>query len=305
MVEDISNIIRNGYETYKKNLNLSIPFVLNAVVTTFLAAIILGFGFFYILGPSLSSLKDATSPEAIISTILPVIAQHFFEMVLVVIVYFLISLLFQSFFMAGAIGMAQKATGTGKCGLSNMIETGKRSIINLYLAEVLVGLLSLAGIIFVVPGAAGIDSNQFLSEANAGAVLLLIAGVFLWMIYILVLGLALAVSSYALVMENLAPVDGIIAGFRFFRSHKSDVFMLWLIIGVIVIALAVINMIFGSIPVLSTIWPVVNAIISALIIPPLTTLWWVRLYMTRTGRSVYFNDLLAHPNDLARQGPNQ
>jgi hypothetical protein len=38
--------------------------------------------------------------------------------------------------------------------------------------------------------------------------------------------------------------------------------------------------------------------ISICILNPLMTVWWVRLYMTRTGKQVYVNDLLAHPNDL-------
>jgi len=40
MVEDIGKIISNGFETYTKNLNLSIPFVLNVVITGLLLVII-------------------------------------------------------------------------------------------------------------------------------------------------------------------------------------------------------------------------------------------------------------------------
>jgi hypothetical protein len=212
---------------------------------------------------------------------------------------------FQSFFMAGAIGMAQKATETGKSDLSAMIEAGKKNVVNLYLAEVLVGLLALAGIVFIVPGAMGINLDQLLSEANASAVLLLAGGIFLWAIYIAILSIFLAVFSYALVIENLGPVDGIVAGFGFFKAHKSDVFLLWVIIGVILIILMIADAIIGGIPVLNVIWQFASFIINFLIIPPLTTLWWVRLYMTRTGKKLYFNDLLAHPNDLEKLKADQ
>jgi hypothetical protein len=43
MVEDIGKIISNGFETYTKNLNLGVPFVLNVIIMG-LAFIILGFG---------------------------------------------------------------------------------------------------------------------------------------------------------------------------------------------------------------------------------------------------------------------
>lgn len=299
-MEDIGKIISNGFETYTKNLALAIPFALNAVITGTLAIIVFGFGFFYLFGSSLSALGSASTPQAAAAILLPVITRHFYEIVILVIIYFLFFLFSQSFFIAGAIGMAQKATETGKSDLSAMIEAGKKNVVNLYLAEILVGLLALAGIVFIVPGAMKINLDQLLSGNNTDAVLLLAGGVFLWAIYIAILSLFLAVFSYALVIENLGPVDGIAAGFGFFKAHKSDVFLLWLVIGIILFVLMIADAIFGGIPVLNVIWQFASLIINFLIIPPLTTLWWVRLYMTRTGKKLYFNDLLAHPNDLAR-----
>jgi hypothetical protein len=299
-MEDIGKTISNGFETYTKNLTLAIPFALNAVITGILAITMFGLGSFYLLGSSLSALGSASTPQAAAAILLPVITRHFYEIVILVIIYSLIFLFFQSFFMAGAIGMAQKATETGKSDLAVMIETGKKNVINLYLAEVLVGLLALAGIVFIVPGAMRINLDQLLSGNNTDAVLLLAGGAFLWAIYIAILSLLLAVFSYALVIENLGPVDGIAAGFGFFKAHKSDVFLLWVVIGIILFVLMIADAIFGGIPVLNVIWQFASLIINFLIIPPLTTLWWVRLYMTRTGKKLYFNDLLAHPNDLEK-----
>lgn len=304
-MEDIGKIISNGFETYTKNLSLAIPFILNAVITGILAVAMFGIGFFYLFGSSLSALGSASTPEAVTAILLPLITQHFYEIVILVIIYFLIFLFFQSFFMAGAISMAQKATETGSSDLSAMIEAGKKNVVNLYLAEILVGLLALAGIVFIVPGATKINLDQLLSGNNADAALMLAGGVFLWAIYIAIISLFLAVFSYALVIENLGPVDGIAAGFGFFKAHKFDVFLLWVITGIILIVLMIVDAIFGEIPVLDIIWQFVSLIINILIIPPLTTLWWVRLYMTRTGKKLYFNDLLAHPNDLEKLKANQ
>lgn len=298
MVEDIGKIISNGFETYTKNLNMSIPFVINIVITGLLSVIIFLAGFFYIFGSSLSSLKNAATPQQAISVILPLIIQHLFEIVILIIIYFLIVSFFESFFLAGAIGMAQQATETGKTELSTMIEVGKKNVVNLYLAGILVGLLSLAGIVFIVPGAMRTNIAQILSFTNTNAILLLIGGFLLWVVYLVILSLVLAVFMYALVIDNLGPIDGILAGFRFFSRHKSDVFMLWLVTGVIVIVLMIVEQVMGLIPVMNIIWPFINIFISIFVIPPLTTLWWVRLYMTRTGKKIYFNELLAHPNEL-------
>jgi hypothetical protein len=305
MVEEIKKIVSNGLETYTKNLNLSIPFISNAVVTGLLTVVIIMGGFFYIFGSSLSSIENAQTPEQLILIILPLISHHLFEIVLLIIIYFLIATFFQSFFTAGAIGMAQKATETGRSELSTMMDVGKKNVVNLYLAEILVGLLALAGIVFIVPGAMKIDLSNFSLQSNTGAVILLVAGVFLWMLYVIIISLVLAVFSYALVIENLGAVEGITTGLRFFSRHKFDVFLMWLIIGVIVMVLAFIGEIIRVVPVINILWQFVNVFLSVLVIPPLTTLWWVRLYMTRTDRKVYFNELLAHPNDLEKLNSDQ
>jgi hypothetical protein len=305
MVEDIGKIISNGFETYTKNLNLGIPFALNVIITGLLAVIVLGLGFSYIFGSSLSSLENATDILYILSIIIPLIMTHLAQIIILLIAFFLISLAIQSFFNAGAIGMAQQATETGKTGPTAMVEAGKKNVVNLFLAEVLVGLLSLAGIVFIVPGALKFDINQLLFPEKNGAPLLLIAGIFLWVLYVVILNLVLAVFRYALVVDNLEPIDGIVTGFNFFKKNKSEVFVLWLILGIIIVALTIIGELMGFSPVMNFIWPLVNVFISVFVVAPLTTVFWVRLYMTRTGKEVYFNDLLAHPNDLAKLNSEQ
>ncbi|MDD5474809.1 MAG: hypothetical protein PHU34_11795 [Candidatus Methanoperedens sp.] len=301
MVEDIGKIISNGFETYTRNLNLGIPFFLNIFITGMLAVIVLGFGFFSIFGQSLSSLENVTSPEALLSILYPIVKQHIIEIGVLILLYFLVSVFLQSFFMAGAIGMAQKATETGTSELSTMIDAGKKNVSNLYLAEVLVGLLYMAGVVFLVPGALKADIKP-LSDAN---VLLIFGGIFLWLVYIMILSIMLVAFSYALVIENLAPVDGITAGFNFFNKNKSDVFMLWLITGIIIVTFTIIGDVIGTIPVIKSIWSFISMFISAFVFAPLTTLWWTRLYMDRTNKKLYFNELLAHPNDLAKLKASQ
>lgn len=300
MVEDIGKIISNGFETYTKNLNLGIPFVLNVIIAGLLALIVLGFGFFTIFGSSLSTLENATTPQEVLWIIIPLIKMHLAQIIILLITFFLISLVIQSFFMAGAIGMAQKATETGKTGITAMVEAGKKNVVNLFLADVLFGLLSLAGMVFIVPGALKFDINQLLFPEKTGAPLLLIAGILLWVLYMVILSLVLAVFRYALVVDNLEPIEGIITGFNFFKKNKSDVFVLWLILGIIIVAITIIGELMRFSPVMNLIWPLVNVFISVFVVAPLTTVFWVRLYMTRTGKEVYFNELLAHPNDLAK-----
>ncbi|HLB69876.1 MAG TPA: hypothetical protein VJJ51_02405, partial [Candidatus Methanoperedens sp.] len=79
MVEDLEKIITNGFETYTKNLNLSIPFILSLVITGAVALVIFLVGFVLIFGSSLASLGDISNPEVFINAIVPFIMRHIFE----------------------------------------------------------------------------------------------------------------------------------------------------------------------------------------------------------------------------------
>lgn len=276
MPEDLGKIIGKGIETYRKNLNLGIPFLLDAIITGLLAIIMVGIVVLSII--SSSTTLEHASPERVILTMLSIIHKHLLEIMISIIVYILISLFISSFFTAGAIGMAKQAIETGKSELSFMIEEGKRNVVNLFLAEILVGLLYLVGIVFLVPGAMKIDINNLLPP-KLDAILLLIAGILIWVIYSLILSVVLAMYRYALVVSHLPPIEGILAGVRFFSRHKLDVFILWLIALSMAVVLMIAVQIMNLIPVLKVISPFISLFISTLIIAPLTTVWWVYLFI--------------------------
>ncbi len=300
MVEDIGKIISNGIETYTKNLNLSIPFILNLFITGLVFVIMIVFGFFLIVGSSMSSFSKITRPEDFFSTILPFITQHILEISFMILIIILITLFVGTFFTAGAIGMAKQATETGKTSISTMIEAGKNNVVNLFLAEILIGLLALAGLVFVVPGALQVDLSHLSPPQNTGALFLLIGGFIVWMVYLLILGLVLAVVRFALVVDNLGPIESITAGYGFFKKNWVDVILLFLVMIAISIAFGFVDMVMGFIPIINMIWPFISMFINLFVLGPLITVWWVRLYMTRTGKNIYINDLLAHPNDLGK-----
>ncbi|NJD75557.1 MAG: hypothetical protein FIB08_00485 [Candidatus Methanoperedens sp.] len=305
MVEDIGKIISNGIGTYTKNLNLSIPFILNLFVTGLMFVIMVAFGFFLILGSSLGSLSKNTRPEDFFATIIPFITQHILEIGFMVLIIILITLFVGTFFMAGAIGMAKQATETGKTSISALMEAGKDNVVNLFLAEILLGLLSLAGLVFLVPGAMQVDfsrifSPENFSPQNTGALFLLLGGFIVWMVYLLILSIILSPVRFALVVDKLGPIESIAAGYGFFKKNWVDVILLFLIVIAIVMVLWFIDMFMGFIPIINIIWPFVSLFINLFVLQPLVTVWWVRLYMTRTGKNIYINDLLAHPNDLGK-----
>src|SRR3989304_2650456 len=140
MVEETGKIISNGFETYKKNFNISIPFALNFFITMILGVVLFAMGFIYIFGSSLTSLENVSSPEQLVMVLLPLISQHIAEILAIFLIIVIVISFIQSFFTAGAIGMAKQATETGRSSLSTMAEAGKKNVLNLFLAEILVGL---------------------------------------------------------------------------------------------------------------------------------------------------------------------
>jgi len=302
MVEDIGKIIRNGFGTYTKNLNICVPFILDFFISVLLAIIITFFGFFFIFGSSLSSIENAKTPEAMALVILPLIKQHIIEIVILIAAILLVILLIQAYFTSGAIGMAIQATGSGKSSLSTMNEAGKKNFMNMFFAEILFGLISLAGIIFIVPGAMKIDISQIMDSKNPEAAALFIVGLMLWVLYIIVLSIVLVIFRYALVAENLGPIESISAAFEFFKKNKGDVVLLFIFLIVVSFIFFMVDQVMGSLPVVNILWSFISFFISLIVITPLTTVWWVRLYMVRMDKKVYFDELLAHPDDLEKQG---
>lgn len=298
MVEDIGKIISNGFGTYMRNPNICVPFVLNFILSFSLALIMIVFVFAYVMGSSLSTLENAKSPEAFAAILFPLISGHIMEIAILVIMILLVVFFLQAYFISGAIGMAIQANESGRSSVNTMKDAGKKNLMNMFFAQLLFGLLSLAGIVFIVPGAMNTDISQTFTSENMGGAALLLGGFFLWMVYLVILDILLSVFSYALVADNLGPLESMSKSVSFFKQNKIDVFLLFLTIFFIAVAFIIIEAIIGSIIVNDFLRESINQFISLIIIQPLTTVLWVRLYMAKTNKKFYIDELLAHPNEL-------
>lgn len=216
-----------------------------------------------------------------------------------IFVFFLFALLVQSFFTAGAIGMAKKASETGDTGIFDMLASSSKNTVRLFLAVLLINLLLLVGIIFIVPGAFAIgDLNTFIQnpEASVNGMVALGIGFILWIAYIIFLNLILSLSSYALVIDELGPLEALGEGFRFFTNNKLDVFLIW----IITIGLALIDGYVNEfVDTGNILFTAITSLVPIAILQPLTAVLWTRLYLTRKGRKLYDpSDLLSDPDSF-------
>jgi len=143
MVEELGSILGKGFETWKDNLSICLPFVLSSVLTSIVAIIIMG-GAILAAIPSLPSLIPLlTTPGEItpelIPQLMPQILQNIGIIIVAVIITVILVMLIGAFFIAGAIGMAKEATETGRTSISDMMDYGRRKFISLLFTDIIVG----------------------------------------------------------------------------------------------------------------------------------------------------------------------
>lgn len=284
MVEDLGKILGNGFNTWTDNLNICLPFVFNTVISMALFGVVIGTTIFLLLPsflPYFENLEEI-SPESLpllFSQILPSIGI----IIITGIIFVILVLLVSAFFTSGAIGMAIKATKTGKCDLSDMIEFGKKKYVSFFFAELIVGLITFAGIVFMIPGISSIFSilttiQNPTPEDFFMTLPVLVLGSIATGIYVLIVTLILYPYPYAVVIDDLGAVEGVKKGYRFFMDNKIDVFLLFII--TVAISL-ILGFVVGSIPYIGGI---INLVISLVVVQPLVTIWWSRFYLDVTGK---------------------
>jgi len=283
-MEDVGALIGKGFEIWKRNLNLCIPFLLN-LVFSIVALLPLAVAFLAILGfsndlSSLESALESASPEELLS----MLGDELFILIAAFLLVILVISLISAFFTAGAIGMAKEALETGKSTTATMWHQGRRHFWNMFVASIIMGIIVVAGFAFLLPGIIYLLPSF---DPGPETVALLVAGIMLLIIYALIISLLLATVPYALVVDSLGAVAAIKASIDFFRYNKFDVFILWLVIVAISIGL---QMIGSSISAGDTVTyqplSILTGIINLFVFAPLSTLWWTRLYLSRTGRLV-------------------
>ena len=289
MYEDFGTILNKGFNSWIRNLNICIPFILN-----FLINMILYFLFFGLIGILLftsstgSIIDPATlSEEEIVTMVWKGFSENLGLSLVLILGFYLFATFVQSFFTAGAIGMAKKASETGDAGFYDMLVSGSKNTFRLFLTFLLITLLLLVGIIFIVPGAFAVGDMSTLienPEASVNGVAALAIGVILWTAYIIILNLVLSLCRYALVIDELGPLEALSEGFRFFTNNKLDVFFIW----IITIGLALINSFVSEFAGSGSImFAAIASLVPIVILEPLTAVLWTRLYLTRKGGKLY------------------
>ena len=297
-MEEIGEMIGKGFGIWRRNINLCIPFLLNffvsmLVIVFFLVAFSLAI--MPIGSTNSTSIQNMQEAQNLFSQMEGSLGSLGWQMI-VSVVFLLFGMivllsLISAFFTAGAIGMARQALEKGRADTGVMWSSGKKHFLNMFLSTLLMGLMTLSGLVFLLPGILALPRPV---QAEPVAMGMLITGFLIFILYAVVLSLALAETPYALVLEGLGPVQAIRAGIGFFRYNKFDVLILWLVVAALSITLQIIgsSMSSGN----ATTYPLmslVTGLVNLLVLVPLSNLWWTRLYMNRKG--ILKNDEVKDP----------
>ncbi len=274
MVEELGNILGEGFKTWRQNLVICLPFVFSFILNFLVMVSIIIATALIVVIPSLS--YSLPPPDGQTTQVLHQIMQHIQFVIAAVVIAIIVDLLINAFFRAGAIGMAREAIEGGSTRLSDMIWYGRRKYISLFFADILVGLIASPGLLFLVPGVLYllpyVRMHASLSEM-APALVISGLGFMAMVIYLLIVSIMLILTPYAVVIDDLGAIAGVKRGFKAFMSQKMDVFLLWLII----IALScIISFGMAFVPYIG--W-LISMIVSVAVLQPLAAVWWCRLYI--------------------------
>jgi hypothetical protein len=300
MTETLEKIITKGFNTWIKNLNICIPLVINYVITLLIETFAIVIIIVGILGININDEMLFTSNEEVIELFLSSVDENLVFIAILAVLYIIITMLTSSYFSAGAIGMCQSATSRGDTTIEDMISAGNKNFIHVFMANLLIGLMVLAGIVFMVPGGLLVGNNIDTIEAGqlGLGIIFFIMGLFIWVIYIIILSVILSMVMYAIIIERIGALEGIHKGYQFFMDNKLSVIFIWLISIIITFTIGSIFFVIGQILTLTgiiglnMIWSLGSSLVIITTIQPMIMVWWTRLYIVKTGKSPYIDDLL-------------
>ncbi|WP_269850187.1 hypothetical protein [Methanosarcina horonobensis] len=214
-----------------------------------------------------------------------------------ILVFFLLGMFLQAFFTAGAIGMAKKSFRNRRyCFLGHVkIRLEKRFQAFSHKPDGRPNI-TCRHCIFSARSRYNRRSEQPYKknpEVPVQGIGVLTIGILLWAIYLLAINIALSLAPYALIIDELEPLDALKSGYRFFRTNKLDVFFIW----IISVGLAFFNGFVGEfLGSQSILISGITYFVPIFILQPLTAVLWTRLYMVGEERELYNPyDLLSDP----------
>jgi len=278
MTKSIEDILKKGYGTWRKNISMGLPFLFCALseFLILIASLIISI---IILGFTIGFVTSIDNPLLKIF-IIGIVMISFCTLVIVLLN------LTKAFFLGGAVGMARTAIETGNSSLSDMIRYGKSRFKDLFIANMIIFAFSIAATLLFIPAVVAFMLNMFNLTISLVIITIVLLSICQFCITLLFIML-----PYSVVIKNLDPVNAVRDNYRVIMNNKISVLLLFFVsYGVIWGVGLILDLIFSFFGIIPLIGAIINLgifILYALfligIVTPLTMVWWVYLYLDRTG----------------------
>jgi len=303
--EGMNTLFMRGYTIWRDNLNICIPFVLMYLTRLIYSimvfagvTLVIGVDILNVISESMSELVAINEPqaqltqiEAIMEIIAPFVDVFIVAGIVLVLGWGLINAIFKS----GAYAMIHKALQYNTTGIEDLKDSIRANALNMYIADILKVLLIMAGIVLIVPGGVLLQLAETSTAVGVIGGMLFFIGIIAWSVAMIFISFALVEMDFILVAKRLNPFDAIKESYRFFIANRMDVLIMWLMLMSIGLVYSAIMNLFSAVPVVGAVAYIIDMLIATLLISPLFSIWWMRLYMDRSSGELYMNELLKYP----------
>ncbi|OYT25970.1 MAG: hypothetical protein B6U97_04610 [Candidatus Altiarchaeales archaeon ex4484_96] len=294
---ELISLLEDGLHTWRRNLRLCVPHILEFVfvyafsilyiVVVLMLVFLAGYAFF----PGLN-LQEGLSQE-MISSYTGLLLVAVLVLLALLIFYLLVTVLISSFFTAGAVGISGEALTKGETTLSAMLIYGRKKALSLFALNLFIYLVYLVAGLVLLGLFIGLPHLMGYSLGEGGLLIISfqVIGLIVSVICFILLTLLFAPVQYAIVLSNLGFKDGLRKGIYFFMENRISVFALSFITCVLTVLFEIINQLCQFIteylpPVVDLMmylaWLFIYVAVLTCILAPLYTLWWSRLYLSKT-----------------------
>jgi len=256
-----------------------------------------------------------------LSTTLKTAGSHLILEILFLFLFLIFILMItESFFIAGAVGMAKTVIETGRTSLSDMLHYGGEKILDLFIARFILSIFTFVlTIVFI--GISVLITSLILHMV--GVSILRFADSLLGII-LLIVSLLFITLPFTIVISNIGPINALKASYKFSMDNKLPVVILFvfieylgkfsiyfvMLVTAIVFSAGVVALpSFIDIPNMTSyslsqfltnllimiiitilIFILISGILNIFLFMPLSTLWWSLLYVDRTKTDLWKND---------------
>ena len=292
-MEHIVDTFANGVKNLTKNPVLFVPPILLVILAIIIAV-----------------------PAIIIATgTINSTAGFNMTIVAVSVIAFILLLLLGAFYSAGQIGMIKEAIEKGKTRMSDFFSYGRKYIIRMFLAEIILLILNGLALLFWIPlynayVKSGLtlnfifDSfNDFMLSGNIEPFMEIISifavslsiGLLLTTIYYLILKVLFYFVGYAIVIDDLPVIAAFKKSLSLLKQYPRKVIIFIITVNVLVMAILQIAETFWAILIFNMFLFIIGALpylLVELFVNIAALVWTARFYMVITEKELYVEEKL-------------